>query len=84
LTVPEELGLCPRLGVLRLKNNKIASPDAISSIVLKSSDIGQIELDGNPVMSLGNPEEIIPGYEEYLIRRKKRIDKQIQGGLHPM
>ncbi|TPX32745.1 hypothetical protein SmJEL517_g04213 [Synchytrium microbalum] len=68
---PRVLGLPPRLKILRIANNSlVVFPD-----ILQNSSLTWIEVEGNPCFTKFSA---MAGYEQYVARRKGRIDQFIK------
>lgn len=75
--LPEEMRFMKRLTCLKIRNNKLAS---IPSAVLKETRLNRMHLEGN-LITLERFQDT-DGFEDFMERRRLRIEREIDGGLH--
>jgi len=80
-SLPISLSLIKNLAVISVKRNRITPQGLPEQLLRNAKSLHTLALQGNPGMTEANFMEC-PGVEEYLKRRKGRIDKQIAGGAY--
>ena len=74
--IPEDIGRCKRLSVLKLQNTPVQS---LPRRLFTDTSVSRIELRGSAMTKAQFL--ALPGCEEFMKRRKDRLDRDIAAGM---